>query len=505
MGNNLTLETFIQTVKLNHGNIYSFEKVTYVDASTPVIITCIKHNYDFTVSAAALLRKTLRNGGQKKDPIVGSCPKCREEYFAEIKRQIFQKFKKTHNNEYDYDEDSYVNASMPFTIICRIHGKFQVLGHTHGDGNGKCLKCHPIKYNPNPREKYDGDNRYYICDIHGDVIIGKNRSMTEGCPTCNNERAFQQAKEARNRAIIRKYESANNVSFNADNSVTLICKKCGTAIILKGKNCNGKSHTKKYQCNLCNQDIIDATKQDAILKIKKIINGEYNVQYEYLDFIDNGKQLNSCQVKLFNRLTDKEKIVTVEAILRKLLSKNHRVVLRNIMSYDDAKVKVRGLGITNFREYKKWFIRTQPSELPTNPQRHYKEWISYCDFFGTNPKANMSWGEKRIDEYLQRKNIEYVWQKKFNDCRDKNPLPFDFYLPQYNLIIEFDGEQHHKSVHKFGGNDNLGKTQKHDKIKNQYCRDNNINIFRLTYDDLNNNAIEWSLDLELNKIAVKIF
>ena len=43
------------------------------------------------------------------------------------------------------------------------------------------------------------------------------------------------------------------------------------------------------------------------------------------------------------------------------------------------------------------------------------------------------------------------------------------------------------------------KTQKHDQIKNKYCTDNNINIIRLTYDDLNNSLIEWTLDNELNK------
>ena len=39
-------------------------------------------------------------------------------------------------------------------------------------------------------------------------------------------------------------------------------------------------------------------------------------------------------------------------------------------------------------------------------------------------------------------NIEFKKEKKFKDCKDKYQLPFDFYLPQYNLCIEFDGEQH---------------------------------------------------------------
>ena len=186
-----------------------------------------------------------------------------------------------------------------------------------------------------------------------------------------------------------------------------------------------------------------------------------------------------------------------------MLAKNQRYVLRNYVDYEEAKRRVRVLKITSFREYKKWYVRTQQTELPTNPQRHYKEWISYCDFFGTNPYKNMSWGEKRILEYLQRKNIEFIWQKKFKDCRDKNPMPFDFYLPNSNTIIEFDGEQHHKPIFKYGAQ-SFETTQKHDKMKNQYCKDNGIYLIRLHIDDLINNVLEWSLDNELSRINAEM-
>lgn len=48
---------FIDTVIANHGNVYSFEKTIFVDNNTSVILTCIKHNYDFTVRADTLMRK----------------------------------------------------------------------------------------------------------------------------------------------------------------------------------------------------------------------------------------------------------------------------------------------------------------------------------------------------------------------------------------------------------------------------------------------------------------
>jgi very-short-patch-repair endonuclease len=142
--------------------------------------------------------------------------------------------------------------------------------------------------------------------------------------------------------------------------------------------------------------------------------------------------------------------------------------------------------------------------MPSNPHRAYKDrWINHFEFFNTNKKDLMSAGEKRIYNYLQRKNIEFIWQKRFKDCKDKRELPFDFYLPKYNLIVEFDGEQHYKITGRFG-QENFDIIQKHDLIKNKYCANNNINIIRLTHDDLSNNMIEWMLDDELSKIGAEM-
>lgn len=94
-----------------------------------------------------------------------------------------------------------------------------------------------------------------------------------------------------------------------------------------------------------------------------------------------------------------------------------------------------------------------------------------------------SLGERRIEEYLQDNNIEYIPQHWFNDCRDINPLPFDFYIPNKNTIIEFDGRQHFEDTNWFTYS--LETTQKHDSIKNEYCELNNINLIRINYKQIN--------------------
>ena len=80
--------------------------------------------------------------------------------------------------------------------------------------------------------------------------------------------------------------------------------------------------------------------------------------------------------------------------------------------------------------------------------------------------------------------IEYISQKIFADCKDAHVLPFDFYLPQYNILIEFDGEQHYHPIPRGKNNDGTKDYEiltKHDKIKTDYCIKNNIKLIRIPY------------------------
>ena len=90
-------------------------------------------------------------------------------------------------------------------------------------------------------------------------------------------------------------------------------------------------------------------------------------------------------------------------------------------------------------------------------------------------------GEQRIRKFLESVNILFEQEKRFDDCRDIKPLPFDFYIPKKNLIIEFDGIHHFKET----GFGNYKITKMHDDIKNQYCKDNDIDLLRIPYWDGN--------------------
>ena len=102
------------------------------------------------------------------------------------------------------------------------------------------------------------------------------------------------------------------------------------------------------------------------------------------------------------------------------------------------------------------------------------------------PKCNQSKGEKFIEDYLTNKNIAFNTQKKFDDCRFKYPLPFDFAVlddKKIIALIEFDGQQHFEPVKAWGGEENLKLTQLRDQIKNEYCKAHNIPLLRIRYDE----------------------
>lgn len=82
---------------------------------------------------------------------------------------------------------------------------------------------------------------------------------------------------------------------------------------------------------------------------------------------------------------------------------------------------------------------------------------------------------------MDRNDIEFIEQFRFDDCRYKNPLPFDFYLPKLNVLIEFDGEQHDRPIERWGGEKAFVLQKKRDLIKNEYCIDKKIKLIRIKY------------------------
>ena len=126
---------------------------------------------------------------------------------------------------------------------------------------------------------------------------------------------------------------------------------------------------------------------------------------------------------------------------------------------------------------KVWWKCTECShEWCTNINRRT---IKHCGC----PKCNQSKGEKQIGVYLENNHIVYTNQFSFDDLYgDFAELRFDFAIfnkgKKLKCLIEYDGEFHFKKQYK---NDGFEKIQRYDKIKNNYCKNNNIKLIRIPY------------------------
>lgn len=87
------------------------------------------------------------------------------------------------------------------------------------------------------------------------------------------------------------------------------------------------------------------------------------------------------------------------------------------------------------------------------------------------PKCNrkVSKGEQQIIAYLKDHNIEYIFQYPLQI--DGHKLSIDFYLPAYDLYIEYNGEQHYEPVEYFGGEEKLYRQKLNDNLKQEYLKE----------------------------------
>lgn len=111
--------------------------------------------------------------------------------------------------------------------------------------------------------------------------------------------------------------------------------------------------------------------------------------------------------------------------------------------------------------------------------------------------SNISKGNTKIAEILDKENISYMVEKKFPTCKDKKELPFDFFVNN-KYLIEYDGEQHFQEGSIF----NYEYTHRHDLIKNKWCKENDIPLIRIPYTHYKNICLE-DLILETSKFIEK--
>ena len=231
------------------------------------------------------------------------------------------------------------------------------------------------------------------------------------------------------------------------------CCKCGNILTSAKNNYNTNEFILKSKLTHNNIDYSLVEFINSRLKVKLIctINGHGWFEQTPDNHINKNKGCPKCAIEL--RANKKRK--TNKEFIKKSNFKHDNKYNYSQVNYINNSTKVKIICPTHGI-----FIQT--------PNNH---------LFGQGcPSCNDSKGGLEIKKILNKNNIIFIKEYKFKDCKNKKPLPFDFYLPDYNICIEFNGRQHYEPVKIFGGVKQLVTQQKNDKIKVDYCNKNNIKL-----------------------------
>lgn len=350
--------------------------------------------------------------------------------------QWIEKAKIKFGDKFNYSKVKYIDCLTPVTIICPEHGEFNMQPRKHLESKYGCPKC-AIRKKTKSLDKFIEDAKR----IHGDKYdyskVNYINSNTKVIIICPKHGSFEQL-------------PLNHLRGQG-------CPKCSKLSqrewISKAQNKfpNLDFSNTKYLGKMQNVTVKCPIHGDFTTKANTLMNSKYGCKY-------CGKEHQSNAIKL-----------SQEIILKRLKTAYGNKYLYNKVIYKGIKIPI----ILTCKQHGDFSI--QPQCIG----------ISYC------PKCNCSCGEQKIQNYLKNNNIIYDFQYKvINNNFSKQYFLIDFYLPNYNLFIEYNGIQHYIPVEHFGGKLQFEKQQKRDEELRDYCKENNINLLEIRYDE----NIEEKLD-----------
>lgn len=377
------------------------------------------------------------------------------------KNSIFiEKANKMHKNKYDYSKINYINNHIKICIICPKHGKFYQTpaNHLQGCGCPECAKNSKLtiekfieKANKVHKNKYNYSKVTYknsrtkiciVCPIHGEFSQSPSAHLQgHGCPKCGKEN------------LSKKLSQGNS--------------GMGKIFINKAN----KIHKNKY----------DYSKVKYVNSKKKIniICPEHGEFWQTPNDHLSGKGCPKCaKIRL--------------SLIRTSTNEKFKQKAKKIHNekYDYSKVNY----INN--KTKVCIICPVHGEFWQKPIHH----LQGCGC----PKCNMSHLERETMKLLDKYNIIYETQKRFNWLRaNKNFMSLDFFLPLYNIAIECQGIQHYKAQ-GFFTESKIKRTQQNDKLKKELCSKHNIKIYYIKYNDIISEKIDKIVqEYQIDILALK--
>ena len=491
-------EEFIHKAKLKHGDKYDYSKVEYVNGHTKIIIIC-KYHGEFIKSPS----KHLQGQCCKKCGYCKSSEKQRSNTLKFIEKSI-----EIHGEIYDYNKVEYTNNSTNVIIICKEHGEFLQAPSNHLVGKG-CKNCGNnkirIKKTSNSenfitksKEIHGGDKYIYdkvlyknnrekviiICRIHGEFLQTPHEHLSScGCRNCGIISRCNKQRKTNEKFIIEsvkkhghKYDYSKLDYKNCEEKVTIICNIHGDFLQ------RPQDHLNNGGCGKCGGV------------------GKYNTE----EFIEKSKEIHGGDKYIYDKVlykNNREKVIIICRIHGEFLQtpSKHlqgqqciRCSINLIYNNDDfinKSIKKHG----NIYDYSKTTYINSKVDVIIICKKH-GEFIqnAYSHLQGCSCPLCKNKTEGKLYEKLSLYYPSIVSQFKQRWCKNIQYLPFDFCVPEHNIILELDGEQHFRQISNWKSPD---ETFKIDKFKEKCANDNNYSVIRLLQEDVWNDKYDWCKEL----------
>ena len=347
--------------------------------------------------------------------------------------EFIKKAKEVHGDKYNYSKVEYKGRKKKVCIICPIHGEFWQRADLHLSGTG-CPKC---------SKKYKYITEEFIKkakEVHGD-----------------------------------KYDYTKTQYKGGRQKICIICPEHGEFWKLPYEHLNGKGCPKCVNKKFTN---IKSTTEEFIERAKEVHNDKYDyskVNYENcrtkvcITCPEHGEFWQLPYVHLQGHGCPKCKT--------QMFSNKYRLTLCEFIEKANKKHN-------NFFDYSKVQYVNAYTKVCIICPKHGEFWQTPCNHLNGDgcPECNKSKLENKIKYFLLEKQIEFIEEKKFDWLIYKENMRLDFYLPEYNIAIECQGEQHFKPI-DFSGKLTEEETyeqfkliRNRDKKKRELCELNNIKI-----------------------------
>ena len=411
---------FIKIAERKYKDKFNYSKVPdEVKSSDLVTIGCPKHG-DFTIRVVSFLISSPHG-----------CQQCslesRVAQRTDTTESFIQKAREVHGDKYDYSKVTYANSRERVTIICPKHGEFQQEPHVHIAGH-QCPKCGYLQ---------------------------------GGAFTFDD---FLQKAKAK---FGNKYDYRRAIWINTTTPIEIICPKHGSFWQKPFQHYAKAIHG----CPKCSREADHLSGEQFLTKAKQLYGSKFNYcipsdyqgsdSYVEIECPTHGLFRQRARIHLMGSGCTKCSQERQRMSIPEFIQKAHSV---HGNRYDYSLI----------RQYK-----DNKSKLPIKCGKHGVFWMSANSHLRGSgcPRCINSRGEEKIARILDKYSIRYEREYRIANAA----YEYDFYLPDTNILIEYDGLQHYVPIKRFGGKVALERTRERDAIKNGLAKRHKYFLIRISY------------------------